>query len=134
MIDNEMNMLKKGKWNDRQVLPNRKQINLLGKWVGFRKQLIENSSEEESEKSSKLTILYFIALLELSRQDSIICIERGRVLTSIWSNYFLLQQKILFQTQDEFDDAKAQYRDMLTCIECSKDEIIRIRDCKIEEV
>ena len=129
-----MNMLKKGKWNDRQVLPNRKQINLLGKWVGFRKQLIENSSEEESEKSSKLTILYFIALLELSRQDSIICIERGRVLTSIWSNYFLLQQKILFQTQDEFDDAKAQYRDMLTCIECSKDEIIRIRDCKIEEV
>jgi len=134
VIDNEMNMLKKGKWNDRQVLPNRKQINLLGKWVGFRKQLIENSSEEESEKSSKLTILYFIALLELSRQDSIICIERGRVLTSIWSNYFLLQQKILFQTQDEFDDAKAQYRDMLTCIECSKDEIIRIRDCKIEEV
>ena len=112
-------------------MPSRKQISLLGKWVEFRKKQIECSNDDESIKSSKLTTLYFIALLELSRQDSIICLERGMVLTSIWSNYFFLQQRILSGMQKEFELSTHNYKNMISKIESAKDDIVKSKDNKL---
>ena len=124
----------KANYQIRSKFPSRKQIVLLGKWIDYRKTKIEKESKSDIEANSKLTILYFIALLELTRQESIICVERGKLLSSVWSNYYQLQQKIVTSYQSQLKSTEEHYLSVLNTVTSSKDDILLFKNEKINEV
>ena len=124
----------KANYQIRSKFPTRKQMILLGKWIEYRKCKIERECKSELEVNTKLTMLYFIALLELTRQESIICVERGKLLSSVWSNYYQLQQKIVASYQAQIKTTEDHYINILKTVTNSKDDILFFKNKKINEV
>jgi hypothetical protein len=75
-----------------------------------------------------------IALLEISRQESIMCLERGNIVTDIWMRYFNLYQSKVKSCVDENADIQNRMEHLLNDVQQSKDLIISMLKDKVQEV
>jgi hypothetical protein len=91
---------------DRARIPNRTDVMMLEKWLT---EKLENImlDKEPRERYYKNSYIYFLVLLEISRQvyfshqDSILCLERGKLFTKCLLNYFKLQQSQMAECEKE---------------------------------
>lgn len=75
----------------------RRQVELLSQWLKKITGIAESDTKiSESEKTNRIMTAHKFALLEINRQVSVQCLERGNLLKEITDTYFSLVAKYFF--------------------------------------
>ncbi len=122
------------KLEQRTRLPLKRDIQRLKRWLDHKINSIISSDMDENTKYNQSAIVYMIALLEISRQESIMSLERGNIVTDIWMRYFNLYQSKIKYCVDENADIQRRMEHLLNDVQQSKDLIISMLKDKVQEV